>query len=311
MKQQKRKLSTAREHASDRILSRPLFWVSTTGSIGAFVVALTILVDSVPTGQPVVAVPAVNGAEAVNTMQTPMAHQDELLVNAPTQATSAATIVQGTLAQTTSDAPTDFESEHLADESGNYGFTVTPAQESQYQSLNTNSDYPSLETRMLEMQARRGGKVFDPESVLKALAQEHPWQESAEASDQLDLTPEQRFDGREFVKVDQMKIETLVPGDTLEPPVSFESGSMEMVVDNVEVSETGEVTWFGRIKDYEQENQVSITQGETVTIGGITTPNGEYMIESRAAAGWIVPTGTLFNPVDDDDRVYPPEQKNS
>src|SRR5690606_37874664 len=118
-------------------------------------------------------------------------------------------------------------------------------------------------------------------------------------------------DGREFVKVDQMKIETLVPGDTLELPVSFESGSMEMIVDNVEVSETGEVTWFGRIKDYEQENQVSITQGETVTIGGITTPNGEYMIESRADAGWIIPTGTLFNPVDEDDRVYPEEQKNS
>ncbi|MAM87479.1 MAG: hypothetical protein CME36_09260 [unclassified Hahellaceae] len=309
MKQQNRKLSTARDHASERILSRPLFWVSTTGSIGAFVVALTILVDAVPTGDHTVALPVVDSAEAVTTMVAPVAEPDTLQMKAPVQ--PAPQRLEGTVAQTTNDAPTDFESEHLADESGNYGFTVTPAQESQYQSLNTNSDYPSLETRMLEMQARRGGKVFDPESVLKALAQEHPWQESAEASDQLDLTPEQRFDGREFVKVDQMKIETLVPGDTLELPVSFESGSMEMVVDNVEVSETGEVTWFGRIKDYEQENQVSITQGETVTIGGITTPNGEYMIESRAAAGWIVPTGTLFNPGDEDDRVYPPEQKNS
>ncbi|GAA3978183.1 hypothetical protein [Allohahella marinimesophila] len=311
MKQQKKNLGIARGDASDRILSKPLFWVSTTGSIGAFVVALTILVDSVPKGDQVVALPGVESAVAVMATAEPVVTQSEFQPAAAPQTAKTTQTIDGAMAQTMNDAPTDFESEHLSDESGNFGFTVTPAQESQYQALNTNSDYPSLETRMLEMQARRSGKVFDPETVLRALAQEHPWQESAEVSDQLDLTPEQLYDGREFVKVDQMKIETLVPGDTLELPVSFESGSMEMVVDNVEVSDTGEVTWFGRIKDYEEENQVAITQGTTVTIGGITTPNGEYMIESRAAAGWIVPTGTLFNPVDEDDRIYPPEQKNS
>ena len=311
MMQQHKNLSKAQGDASNRMLSKPLFWLSTTGTIGAFVVALTILVDSVPTGDQLATLPGVESAVAVTATVAPVATQNEVQPLPLAKAALVEQPIDGSLALMSTDAPTDFESEHLADESGNYGFTVTPQQETQYQSLNTNSDYPSLETRMLEMQARRGGKVFSPEAVLSALAQEHPWQESAEMGDQLDLTQEERFDGREFVKVDQMKIETLVPGDTLELPVSFESGSMEMVVDNVEVSGTGEVTWFGRIKDYEEENQVSITQGSTVTIGGITTPNGEYMIESRAAAGWIIPTGTLFKPVDEDDRIYPPEQKNS
>ncbi|GAA3968290.1 hypothetical protein [Allohahella marinimesophila] len=307
------KQRSAKSSASEQLLRKPAFWVASTVSLTAIAVAITVAsfgeleqFELAATGEVV----------PVQQIGAGMAYASDW-------GTSAAAVTVQSPALPLAKMPTieasadvnpevdAFAAEHLIDENGDFGFVVTPQQEARYKAINTNASYPDLETRMIEMQARRDGKPFDAETVLAAIAAPAPWAVNDSAVAALELTAEEQHDGREFLSVDRMKIESLVPGDVVELPVAFEGGTMQMEVERVEVGTAGAVTWHGRITDFEEENQVSITQGAAITIGGITTPNGVYMVESRAEAGWIVPTGTLFKNTEEEDGILPPDNTNS
>ena len=308
------KKKSARKGATEQLLSKPAFWMASTLSLTAVAVAVTIASNGM-----LDQVELTVAEETAVKQQLDVAPADfgewarpaSAAASAPVSTAVVATVAATPLAAPVASAADAFAQEHLVDENTDFGFTVSVEQEARYKEINANVTYPSLETRMIEMQARRNGDVFDADAVLAALASPTPWTVDDSAVSSLDLTVEEQHDGREFLNVDRMKIESLVPGDVMELPLAFEGGSMQMEVERVEVSASGAVTWHGRIMDFEEENQVTITQGAAITVGGITTPNGVYMVESRAESGWIVPTGTLFKNTEEEDGVFPPEAKNS
>ncbi|MAM89608.1 MAG: hypothetical protein CME36_20100 [unclassified Hahellaceae] len=160
--------------------------------------------------------------------------------------------------------------------------------------LGDNPDYPTLESRLTEMQARRENMTFDPAQVLAAIQQPSAWQADDSVAEQMDLADEDRYDGRTFIRFNAMKVETLMPGDTMEIPIEQANSIYQMVVDEVEDHRDGSITWRGHLQDFNEENQVMITQSDGVTYAGVFTPDAPYTIEARDDTGWVVSTGTLF-----------------
>ncbi|WP_344803975.1 hypothetical protein [Allohahella marinimesophila] len=160
--------------------------------------------------------------------------------------------------------------------------------------LGDNPDYPTLESRLTEMHARREHQSFKPDQVLAAIRQPAAWQSDDSVAEQMDLPDEDRYDGRTFIRFNALKVETLMPGDTMEIPIEQANSIYQMVVDEVEDHRDGSITWRGHLQDFNEENQVMITQSDGVTYAGIFTPDAPYTIEARGDAGWVVTTGTLF-----------------
>lgn len=160
--------------------------------------------------------------------------------------------------------------------------------------VGNNADYPTLGYRMAEMQARRPGKVFDHQQVMFAVQMPAAWQADDRIADQLNLSDEDRYDGRSFVRFEPIKIETLVPGDEMDIPIPQLNRDFVMRVERVEVYDDGAVTWYGHLKDFTEFNQVSITQAEGVTQIGVFMPDAHYAVEAFGDAGWVVDGSTLF-----------------
>lgn len=163
-----------------------------------------------------------------------------------------------------------------------------------YQDLNDNSDYPSLDHRLQEMRARRDGRDFQAEKVISAMRASDAWETADEPGDKLKLSDEERHDGRDFVRFRAEKLETLVPGDTMTLPLAQKNQEYTMAVNRVEVHDDGNVTWHGRLSEFPDNNQVSITRGESLTVGGFTTPEGHYTLQARGNQGWVASSDTLF-----------------
>lgn len=166
--------------------------------------------------------------------------------------------------------------------------------ETAYNRLNDNTDYPSLQHRLQEMRARRGGRNFVAEEVVSAMRASDAWETTDEPGDKLKLSDEERHDGRSFVHFRASKLETLVPGDTMTIPLKQQNREYTMKVSRVEVHDDGNVTWHGRLTEFSNNNQVSITRGESLTVGGFTTPEGHYTLQARGNQGWVASSDTLF-----------------
>lgn len=171
---------------------------------------------------------------------------------------------------------------------------VTDELEARYDEVNQNADYPTLEQRIEEMQGRREGRQFAPQMVIQQMEQSDIWQESDEPGPALTLTDEERHDGRSFVQFEPLRIESLMAGDLLELPLPLEKTTYTLLIESVEVGDHGDITWNGRIAEYSNDNQVTITQGKQLTVAGITTPLGQYVLEARQGSGWIAAGGDLF-----------------
>src|SRR5690606_11412827 len=150
-----------------------------------------------------------------------------------------------------------------------------------------NPDYPTFASRFDEIRARRDGLHLDPEALLAAMHQPTAWTVDESQAEGLPLTDEERHDGREFIRFSPLKVETLVPGDVMEIPIWQANANYRMQVDRVEAHGDGNVTWYGHLKEFERDNQVTITRGESLTYGGITTPDALYVLEARGEKGWI------------------------
>lgn len=152
-----------------------------------------------------------------------------------------------------------------------------------------------LPDRLSEMSLRRDGRVFDPQEVADALQSDVAWQPDPTIADRMGLDDEERRDGREFVRVNPLRIEALMPGDELSLPIKAANpdNPLRLLVEKVEEGD-GMVTWHGRLKDFAEENQVVLTRGESLIAGGVTTPTGHYVLHIVGDIGWVVNGFTLF-----------------
>ncbi|MDF3036692.1 MAG: hypothetical protein K0S28_1966 [Paucimonas sp.] len=167
-----------------------------------------------------------------------------------------------------------------------------------------------LSARLDTMSSRRPGRSFDPKEVAEALKSDKAWEVDASVAAKLPLNDEDRKDGRAFVRTDPLKIEALMPGDEMDLPIyeAKASGPLRMVVDRVEDDGKGNLTWYGHLKDFQTENQVSFTRGENLIVGGVTVPDKNYVIQIHDNIGWVANGFTLFKTKAIDDAIIPPDE---
>src|SRR5690606_10072724 len=150
-----------------------------------------------------------------------------------------------------------------------------------------NPDYATLGARANEIAARRNGQPVDLKALREALAQDTAWGPLDGVPPGLPLTAEEQMDGREFIRINPMKIESLVPGDSFELDIAQINRSFTAVIDEVQAGNDNNVTWVGHLKDHENESRVVFTRGDSLIVGGMTTPNGHFEMETRGEYGWI------------------------
>ena len=181
--------------------------------------------------------------------------------------------------------------------------------EQRYAEISNNEDYPTLEGRVSAMSERRSGLAFTQNEVLDAMEGD-PWEEVDEVPGALVLTEEDKTDGREFIKFNPLKIESLMPGDTLKMPISQLGEEYQVQIENVITNEGGSLTWEGKLLNDPEGNKVIITQSEKITVAGISTGQGHYALQAHNGVGWIASSQTLFkqNP-NESDAIEVPDDK--
>lgn len=187
------------------------------------------------------------------------------------------------------------------------GGSASPDQQERYAEVSDNPDYPQLQSRLEAMRKRRPGKSFDPEQVVKTMARTEAWTRVDTPPADLPLTPAEKYDGREFIRFNPLRIETLMPGDTLEIPIWQLGARFKMRVDYAETHANGSVTWHGHLENVNEPHRVTITVGDGLSLGGIDTPNGHYVLQANGESGWIASSETLFKRNETEtDMVVPP-----
>lgn len=154
---------------------------------------------------------------------------------------------------------------------------------------------PELAERLAEMQQRRPNQHFVPKDVAAAIARTNTWSPTAEVPAGLPLKPEEYNDGRQFIELDSLKIETLVPGDHVNVRVEKSAKDYKVVIDKVEKHDYNSISWYGHIQgDDGQKYNVIFTRGEHLTVGGLDTPDGHYVLQGHGNNGWVASSQLLF-----------------
>jgi hypothetical protein len=162
-----------------------------------------------------------------------------------------------------------------------------------------NPNYATFKDRVYEVQARRNGQHIDPAQLWLASQQPNAWTPVNNSSDALNLSDEERNDGRKFIEFSPLKLESLVAGDTLEIDMGAAGQSFKAKIDEVRSEDNGKnVTWTGDSLDTNYPGHLTITKGDTLIVGGITTPDGHYELQVHGNEGWIVSSATIFKGVD-------------
>jgi hypothetical protein len=179
-----------------------------------------------------------------------------------------------------------------------------------YAEVADNPDYPQLQDRLDAMHKRHTNKSFDVEEVIDALTQPEAWSRVNEPPGELPLTAAERSDGREFIRFNPTRIETLMPGDTLEIPVWQLGERFTMRVERTESHANGSVTWHGHLENFNEPHRVTITVGDGLSLGGIDTPRGHYVLQAHGESGWIASSETLFKRSETEtDMVIPSDEE--
>ncbi|MES2675579.1 MAG: hypothetical protein V4660_15160 [Pseudomonadota bacterium] len=174
-----------------------------------------------------------------------------------------------------------------------------------------NNIHPEFQERFSAMQQRRPNTQFDAKAVEAAIKRENLWATATQPAKTLTLKPEELKDGRQFIHFDSLKIETLMPGDNLKIAIAEFKQDYEVVIDRIEQHDYENISWHGHIDAGDGQNySVSFTRGEKLTVAGIDTPEGNYVLQAHGNDGWIASSGLLFK-VDPDvsDVIYPPEEQ--
>lgn len=168
--------------------------------------------------------------------------------------------------------------------------------------------YPRLQARLDVMEQRRPDVEFDPAEVDAAMSRESAWEPKAEVPTNLPLTQEELTDGRKFIEFDSMKIETLMPGDQVSIAIDEDNRTYQMVVESVENHDYETISWKGHLDVGDGENyRVSFTRGKDLTVGGIDTPEGNYVVQAHGNTGWIASSGLLYK--EHTDPIIPQEEE--
>jgi hypothetical protein len=161
--------------------------------------------------------------------------------------------------------------------------------DARYAALNQNPDFPTIVDRLNAMSSRKNGKQYSTTEVMAALEQDHAWEDVYAASETLPLSETQKSDGRKFIKLNPLKIETLMRGDTLALPVTQLNQQFDMIVDRVEQNEEGTLMLYGHLSG-QTDHAIVIGQSDKYTHAEISTPTGPYELKVYGEAGWIAPT---------------------
>lgn len=154
---------------------------------------------------------------------------------------------------------------------------------------------PELQERIATMQQRRPDWQFSNTDVAAAVSRTTSWSPSEEIPRELPLKPEEFTDGRQFIELDSLKIETLMPGDQLKVSVDNSAKDYQVMIDRIEKHDYNSISWHGHIQgDDGQKYSVSFTRGEHLTVGGLDTPDGHYVLQGHGDKGWIASSQLLF-----------------
>lgn len=155
---------------------------------------------------------------------------------------------------------------------------------------------PSFEERLNAMQQRRPNRTYDEAEVRAAVQRDSAWSnETPDNLDELPLESEALNDGRQIITFDPLKLETLMPGDQVNVSIDETGEQYTVNINRIEQHDYNSVSWYGEINGNDgQTYQVSFTQGETLTVGGLSTPDGNYQLQAHGDAGWIASSASLF-----------------
>lgn len=154
---------------------------------------------------------------------------------------------------------------------------------------------PELQERIAAMQQRRPNLQFSNSEVAAAVNRTTSWAPAEEIPRELPLQPEEFTDGRQFIELDSLKIETLMPGDKINVRVDNNTKDYQVTIDRIEKHDYNSISWFGHIQgDDGQKYSVSFTRGEQLTVGGLDTPDGHYVLQGHGDKGWVASSQLLF-----------------
>jgi hypothetical protein len=154
---------------------------------------------------------------------------------------------------------------------------------------------PELQERIAAMQQRRPNWQFSNNEVAAAVNRTTSWTSNEEIPHELPLKPEEFTDGRQFIELDSLKIETLMPGDQINVRVDKNATDYQVTIDRIEKHDYNSISWYGHIQgDDGQKYSVSFTRGEQLTVGGLDTPDGHYVLQGHGDKGWIASSQLLF-----------------
>ena len=176
-----------------------------------------------------------------------------------------------------------------------------------------NSDYPNLEMRLSELSKRRPDWNFAADQVREAVLTPDSWHSIDPPKDQLSLADDEWMDGREFIQLNRLKLETLVAGDRLQLPLDQTNKTYEAKITQTRVNRNGTLSWQGELVDAlgsvsdedGRRYQVNFTAGKQTTSGGIFTPEGHFVVQVNGDYGWIARASTLYKQPDTPDFLIP------
>lgn len=170
---------------------------------------------------------------------------------------------------------------------------------------------PEVFDRLEAMQQRRPNQEFDPAAVAAAMKRQEAWAPAEEVPEHLPLEEAEFTDGRQFIQLDSLKIETLMPGDNVKIGIDETGQEYQVIVDRIEKHDYNSISWYGHIEGKDGQNyEVSFTRGEKLTVGGLDTPEGHYVLQAHGNDGWVASSALLFKfDTSVDDAIYPPGQE--
>ena len=178
----------------------------------------------------------------------------------------------------------------------------------------TNENFNDVKNRIDIMHERRPNDVYDSKEVAAAVTRTDAWSPLKETPKDMPLSKEELTDGREFIKFDTLKLETLVAGDNLRLAIKETGQQYDVNIDDVESTGDNRITWRGHFEGVDGHNyEVSLTRGPVITVGGIDTPNGQYIVQAYGNKGWVASSALLFkfrvDPVNPKDVVAAEEHR--
>ena len=163
-----------------------------------------------------------------------------------------------------------------------------------YSQVISNSRYPTLDARITALEALYPQQSFKPNELVDLLAEPNAWQPATTSAPDLPLTPEQRNDGRKFIELKPERLLVMLPGDSLELPIEQLGANLQMKVDSREALPNGGFVLHGRLTNTDEVMRVTLTQTPGLSLAGIDTPKGHYVLQANDGQGWIASSDILF-----------------